>query len=78
MHADGGAGRVPALGQQLGVAEHIHLAPFEGGKRLRELALRSLARDRLGVDPEFPEGSGDILRVLDTGRVKHARCLAEA
>ena len=47
VHADGGARRVPALGQQLGVHEHVDLAALVGGEDARELALGRLAGDGL-------------------------------
>ena len=71
-------GRVPALGQQHRVAEHVDLAALEAGEDLGQLALRRLAGDGLGVDPGVAEGFGDVLRVLDAGRVEDARDFAEA
>ena len=50
VHADRRPGRVPALGEQHRVAEHVDLAALEGGEDLGQLALRRLARDRPGVD----------------------------
>jgi hypothetical protein len=78
MHADRRPGRVPALGQELRVAEYVHLPALECGQGVGELSLRGLAGDRLGVDSEFLEGGGDVLRVLDPGRVDDAGRLAEA
>ena len=78
VHADRRARRVPALGQQHRVAEHVDVATLEGGEDLGELALRRLARDRLGVDADVPHRGGDVVRVLDAGGVKDAGDLPEA
>ena len=72
VHADRRARRVPALGQQHRVAEHVDLASLESGQDLRQLALRGLARDGLGVDPDVLEGLGDVVRVLDARGVEDA------
>ena len=45
VHADRRARRVPALGEQLRVDEHVDLAALVGGERLGELALGRLAGD---------------------------------
>ena len=78
VHADRRAGRVPALGEQHRVAEHVDLASLEPGEDLGQLALRRLAGDGAGVDPGVLEGLGDVGRVLDAGGVDDARHAAEA
>ena len=78
VHADRRARRVPALGEQHRVAEHVDLAALEPGQDLGQLALRGLARDGLGVDARVLECLGDVVRVLDAGRVDEAGDLAEA
>ena len=44
-------GRVPALGEQHRVAEHVDLAALEAGEDLGQLALRRLAGDRRALMP---------------------------
>ena len=78
VHADGRAGRVPALGEQHRVAEHIDLASLESGQDLGQLALRRLAGDGAGVDAGVLEGLGDVLGVLDAGGVDDAGNASEA
>ena len=78
MHADRRPRRVPALGEQHRVAEHVHLAALERGEDLRQLALRGLAGDGAGVDPGRPERGGDVVGVTHAGRVDDARDPAEA
>ena len=51
VHADRRPRRVPALGEQHRVAEHVDLAALEAGEDLGQLALRRLAGDGAGVDP---------------------------
>ena len=65
-------GRVPALGEQHRVAEHVDLAALEGGEDLGQLALRRLAGDGAGVDAGVPERLGDVDGVLDAGGVDDA------
>ena len=78
MHADRRPRAVPTLGEQLRVAEHVDVAALEGGEDLGQFALRRLAGDRLRVDPDRAERLGDVLGVLDAGRVEDARHFAEA
>ena len=78
MHADRRPRRVPALGEQHRVAEHVDLAALEGGEDLGQFALRRLAGDRAGDDARVLERFRDVLRVLDAGGVEDARRLAEA
>ena len=78
MHADRRPRAVPTLGEQLRVAEDVDLAAFEAGEDLGQFALRRLAGDRLGVDPDRAERFGDVLRVLDARGVEDARRFAEA
>ena len=77
VHADRRPRRVPALGEQHRVAEHVHLAALERGEDLGQLSLRGLAGDGAGVDPGRPERGGDVVGVTDAGRVDDARDPAE-
>ena len=45
VHADGRAGAVPALGEQLGVDQHVDVAALVAREDVDELALGCLARD---------------------------------
>ena len=72
MHADRRPGRVPALGEQHRVAEHIDFASLEAGQDLGQLALGRLAGDGAGVDAGVLEGLGDVVRVLDARGVDDA------
>ena len=78
VHADRRPRRVPALGEQHRVAEHVDLAALERGEDLGQLALRRLAGDRAGVDPGGPERGGDVVGVPHAGGVDDAGNLAEA
>ena len=78
VHADRRPRRVPALGEQHRVAEHVDLAPLEGGEDLGQFALRRLAGDGAGDDPGVLERFRHVLGVLDAGRVEDAGGLAEA
>ena len=78
MHADRRARRVPALGEQLRVDEHVDLAALVGGEDARELALGRLARDGLRLHARVLERLRDVVRVLDAGRVDDARQVLEA
>ena len=78
VHADRGARRVPALGEQLRVDEHVDLAALVGGERLGEAHRRRPARDRLGLDPGRAELRREVVRVVDAGRVDDARRVVEA
>lgn len=78
MHADRRPRAVPTLGQQHRVAEDVDVAALEAGEDFRQLALRRFAGDRLGVDPGIAEGFGDVLRVLNAGRVEDTGDFAEA
>ena len=78
VHADRRPRAVPALGEQHRVAEHVDLAALEGGEDLGQLALRRLAGDGAGLDAGVLEGLGDVLGVLDPGRVEDAGDLVEA
>ncbi|CAA9485218.1 MAG: hypothetical protein AVDCRST_MAG53-942 [uncultured Solirubrobacteraceae bacterium] len=77
VHADGRTGGVPALREQLCVDEHVDVAPLVGGQARRELALRSLARDRLGLDPRLAQRLGDVVGVPDACCVQHSRNAVE-
>ena len=77
VHADRRPRRVPALGEQHRVAEHVDLATLERGEDLRQLSLRGLAGDCAGVDPGRPERGGDVVGVTHAGRVDDAGDLAE-
>ena len=78
VHADGRARRVPALGQQLRVDEHVDLAALVGGEDARELALGRLAGHGLRLDAGLLERLRDVVRVLHAGRVDDARQVLEA
>ena len=78
VHADRRPRRVPALGEQHRVAEDVDLAALEGGEDLGQLALRRLAGDGAGVDPELAHRLGDVVGVPDAGGVDDARHLLEA
>ena len=78
VHADRRPRRVPALGEQHRVAEHVDLAALEGGEDLGQFALRRLAGDRAGDDAGLLQRFGDVLGVLDAGGVEDAGRLAEA
>ncbi len=72
VHADRRARRVPALGEQHRVAEHVDVASLEAGEDLGELALRRLAGNGARVDADVLEGLGDVVGVL------HARGVDDA
>ena len=78
VHADGGAGAVPALGQQLGVDEDVDLARLVVGQDPGQLALGRLARDALGLDADVAEGLGDVVGMLDAGGIDDPRHPVEA
>ena len=78
VEADGGARRVPALGEELGVDQDVDLAALVGGERLGELHRRRLAGDRLGLDPGGAELLREVVGVLDAGRVDDAGRRPEA
>jgi hypothetical protein len=64
VHADGRARRVPALGEELGVDEHVDLASLVGRKRLGELERRRASADRLGLEPGGAELTREVVGVL--------------
>ena len=78
VHADGRARRVPALGEQHRVDQDVDLAALVGGERLGELHRRRLAADRLGLEPDGAELLGQVVRVLDAGRVDDPGRVLEA
>ena len=78
VHADRRARRVPALGEQHRVDEHVDLAALVAGEDARELALRRLARHRLRLDAGVLERLRDVVRVLDAGGVDDSREVLEA
>ena len=78
VHADGRARAVPALGEQLGVDQHVDLAALVVGEDRRELALGGLAGDRLRLDPGVAERLGDVVGVADAGGVDDAGHAVEA
>jgi len=51
VHADRRPRRVPALGQQHRVAEHIDVAALEAGEDLGQLALRGLPETARALIP---------------------------
>jgi hypothetical protein len=78
MHADRRARRVPALGEQLRVDEHVDLAALVGREDARQLALGRLARDGLRLEPVRPHRLGDVVGVAHAGRIDHAGHPVEA
>ena len=69
VHADGGARRVPALGEELRVDQDVDLAALVGGERLGELARRRPARDGHRLEARRAELLGEVVGMVDTGRV---------
>ncbi len=78
VHAERRPRRVPALGEQHRVAEHVDLAALEAGEDLGEFALRRLARDGARRHPGVLQRPRDVLRVLHAGGVENAGHAAEA
>ena len=78
VHADRGARRVPALGEQLRVDEHVDVAALVAGEDLGELALRRLARHRLGLHPDVAERRRDVVGVAHARGVDDAGDAVEA
>ena len=78
VHAHRGPRRVPALGQQLGVDQHVDLASLVGGEDAGQLALGRLARGGLRLDPGAAHRLGHVVGVPDAGGVHHARHRVEA
>ena len=71
-------GRVPALGEQLRVDEHVDVAALVGRERRRQRARRRAAADRAGAQARRAHRRGDALGVVDAGRVDDARAVVEA
>src|ERR1700732_1249686 len=69
MHADRCARRVPTLGKQLGVDEHIDLARLVVGEDAGQLALGGLTGDSLRLHAEVAERLRNVVRVADAGRI---------
>ena len=78
MHADRRPRRVPPLGQEHRIAQHIDLATLEGSKDLGQLALRRFSRNRARHDTGVLKGLGDILCVLHSSGVKDAGNFSKA
>ena len=78
VHADRRARRVPALGEQLGVDEHVDVAALVGGEDLGQLALLRLAGDGLRLHAVVAEGLGDVVGVAHAGGVDDAGDAVEA
>jgi hypothetical protein len=78
VHADRRARRVPALGQQLRVDEHVDVAALVAGEDLGQLALGRFTRDRFGLDALIAERLGDVVGMAHAGRVDDARHAVEA
>ena len=78
VHDDGRARRVPALGEQHRVDQHVDLAALVGGQDRGELDGRRAARDRLRLEPRSPERRREVVGVVDPGGVDDARRVAEA
>ncbi len=62
-------GRVPALGEQLRVDQHVDVPALVAREDLRELALGGLAGDALRLEAFGAEGLGEVVGVLHAGRV---------
>ena len=78
MHADGRTRGVPPLREQLRVDQDVDLAALVGGERLGQLARRRPAGDGHRLEARCPELLGEVVGVVDTGRVDDSRCRAEA
>ena len=78
VHADGRAGAVPTLGEQLRVDQHVDVAALVAREDLGQLALGRLAGDRLGLHALGAEGFGEVVGVAHTGRVDDAGDAVEA
>ena len=78
VHADRRARRVPALGEQLRVDQHVDVAALVGGEDPRQLALLGLAGDGLRLQPDVAERLGDVVGVAHAGGVDDARDAVEA
>jgi hypothetical protein len=72
VHAHRRAGRVPPLGEQHRVDQHVDLAALVCGEDLRELDRRRSAADRLRLDADGAELLGEVVRVVDAGRIDDA------
>ena len=78
MHDDGRARRVPALGEQHRVDEHVDLAALVGGEDLGELDGRRAPADGLGLQAGGAELLREVVGVLDAGGVDDAGRRVEA
>ena len=78
VHAHRRARRVPALGQQLRVDQHVDVVALVSGEDAGELALGRLTRDSLGLDARLDEGLGHVMGVAHAGGVDHAGHVLEA
>ena len=77
MH-DRRARRVPALGEQHRVDQHVDLAALVGGERLRELDRRRASAHRFGLEAGGAELLRKVVRVIDAGGVDDAGAPVEA
>ena len=78
VHDHGRARRVPALREQHRVDQDVDLAPLVRGEDLGELDRRRAPADRFGLEPGGPELLGEVVRVVDSGRVDDAGRRVEA
>ena len=69
VHADGRAGRVPALGEELRVDEDVDLASLVRRERLGQARGRRAPRHRFGLQSRGAELLREVVGVLDAGRV---------
>ena len=69
VHDDGRARRVPALREQHRVDQDVDLSPLVGGEDLGQLDRRRAPADGLGLETRGAELLGEVVGVVDTGRV---------
>ena len=78
MDADGGARRVPALGEQLRIDQDVNVTALVACEDRRELALGRLAGDGLRLQSLVAEGFREVVCVADSGGVDDAGNAVEA
>jgi len=78
VHADGSPRAVPALGEQLGIDQHVDVAALVAGQDLGQLALGGLAGDALGLDALGAKRLGEVVGVAHARRIHDARHTVEA
>src|SRR5947209_16789843 len=78
MHADRRTRRVPTLGQQLRIDQHVDLAALVRRERLGEPHGRRASRNGLRLDPGCAELLREVVGVVDARRVDDPRRVVEA